>query len=33
MAAIGDDLARARTGYLASRAAIDALVGEQEGDQ
>ena len=33
MAAIGDDLARARTGYLASRAAIDALVGEQDGDQ
>jgi SNF2 family DNA or RNA helicase len=32
MAAIGDDLARARTGYLASRAAIDNLVGEQDGD-
>ncbi len=33
MAAIGDDLARARTGYLASRAAIDNLVGDQAGDQ
>jgi SNF2 family DNA or RNA helicase len=32
MAAIGDDLARARTDYLASRAAIDDLVGEQEGE-
>ena len=32
MAAIGDDLARARTDYLASRAAIDSLVGEQDGD-
>ncbi|MBV9208051.1 MAG: DEAD/DEAH box helicase [Actinobacteria bacterium] len=32
MAAIGDDLARARTGYLASRAAIDDLVGDQAGD-
>ncbi len=29
MAAIGDDLASARTGYLASRAAIDNLVGGQ----
>ncbi len=29
MAVIGDDLARARTDYLASRAAIDDLVGEQ----
>jgi len=29
MEAIGDDLARARTGYLASRAAIDGLVGEE----
>jgi len=29
MAAIGDDLARARTDYLASRAAIDNLVGGQ----
>ena len=28
MEAIGDDLVRARTGYLASRAAIDGLVGE-----
>ena len=33
MAAIGDDLARARTDYLASRAAIDNLVGEQPGEQ
>jgi hypothetical protein len=32
MAAIGDDLARARTGYLATRAVIDNLVGEQNGD-
>ena len=32
MAAIGDDLARARTDYLASRAAIDNLVGEQAGE-
>jgi SNF2 family DNA or RNA helicase len=32
MAVIGDDLARARTDYLASRAAIDNLVGEQSGD-
>jgi len=32
MAAIGDDLARARTDYLASRASIDNLVGEQAGD-
>jgi SNF2 family DNA or RNA helicase len=31
MAAIGEDLARARTDYLASRAAIDNLVGEQAG--
>ncbi|HYZ52537.1 MAG TPA: SNF2-related protein [Streptosporangiaceae bacterium] len=31
MEAIGDDLARARTDYLASRAAIDSLVGEEEG--
>jgi SNF2 family DNA or RNA helicase len=30
MATIGDDLARARTDYLASRAAIDNLVGEQD---
>ena len=30
MAAIGDDLAKARTDYLASRAAIDSLVGEQD---
>lgn len=30
MAAIGDDLARARTDYLASRTAIDNLVGEQD---
>ena len=29
MEAIGDDLARARTGYLASRAALDGLVGEE----
>ena len=33
MAAIGDDLARARTDYLASRAAIDNLVGEQAGER
>ncbi|MGH3183328.1 MAG: DEAD/DEAH box helicase, partial [Streptosporangiaceae bacterium] len=32
MAAIGDDLARARTDYLASRAAIDSLVGGPEED-
>ncbi len=32
MAVIGDDLARARTDYLASRAAIDNLVGEQAED-
>jgi SNF2 family DNA or RNA helicase len=32
MAVIGDDLARARTDYLASRAAIDDLVGEQSGE-
>ena len=32
MAAIGDDLARARTDYLASRAAIDNLVSEQDED-
>jgi SNF2 family DNA or RNA helicase len=32
MAAIGDDLARARTGYLATRAVIGNLVGEQDGD-
>jgi SNF2 family DNA or RNA helicase len=32
MAAIGDDLARARTDYLASRTAIDNLVGEQAGE-
>jgi len=31
MAVIGDDLARARTDYLASRASIDNLVSEQEG--
>lgn len=31
MEAIGDDLARARTGYLASRAALDGLVGEEPG--
>ncbi len=30
MAAMGDDLAKARTDYLASRAAIDSLVGEQD---
>ena len=30
MAAIGDDLARARTDYLASRAAIDSLAGDPE---
>jgi SNF2 family DNA or RNA helicase len=29
MEAIGDDLAQARTGYLASRAALDGLVGEE----
>ena len=28
MAAIGDDIARARTGYLASREAVDDLVGD-----
>ena len=33
MAVIGDDLAKARTDYLATRAAIDNLVGEQEGGQ
>jgi hypothetical protein len=33
MAVIGDDLARARTDYLASRAAIDNLVGEQAEDR
>jgi SNF2 family DNA or RNA helicase len=33
MAAIGDDLARARTGYLATRTAIDDLVGDQPGEQ
>jgi len=32
MAVIGDDLARARTGYLASRSAIDNLVDDQPGD-
>lgn len=31
MEAIGDDLAQARTGYLASRAAVDGLVGEEPG--
>jgi SNF2 family DNA or RNA helicase len=31
MAVIGDDLARARTEYLASRASIDNLVSEEEG--
>jgi SNF2 family DNA or RNA helicase len=31
MAVIGDDLAQARTDYLASRASIDNLVSEQEG--
>lgn len=31
MTAIGDDLARARTDYLASRASIDNLVSEEEG--
>jgi SNF2 family DNA or RNA helicase len=30
MAAIGDDLARARTGYLASREAVDDLVGDAD---
>jgi SNF2 family DNA or RNA helicase len=30
MAAIGDDLVKARTDYLASRAAIDSLVGDQD---
>ncbi len=30
MAVIGDDLARARTDYLASRASIDNLVSEEE---
>ena len=33
MAAIGDDLARARIGYLAARTAIDDLVGNQPGEQ
>jgi SNF2 family DNA or RNA helicase len=33
MAAIGEDLARARSDYLASRAAIDNLVGDREGDR
>ena len=33
MAAIGDDLTRARTGYLVARAAIDNLVGDQPGEQ
>jgi SNF2 family DNA or RNA helicase len=33
MAAIGEELARARTDYLASRAAIDDLVGDREDDQ
>ncbi|HEX3965571.1 MAG TPA: hypothetical protein VHZ03_54500, partial [Trebonia sp.] len=28
MGAIGDDIARARTGYLASREAVDDLVGD-----
>ena len=32
MEAIGDELARARTGYLASREAVDALVGRGTGD-
>ena len=32
MAAIGDDLARARTSYLATRTAIDNLVGDQPGE-
>ena len=32
MAAIGDDLARARTSYLATRAVVDNLVGGQDGD-
>ena len=31
MAVIGDDLARARTEYLASRASIGNLVSEEEG--
>jgi SNF2 family DNA or RNA helicase len=31
MEVIGDDLARARVGYLASRAALDGLVGEEPG--
>ena len=31
MEVIGDDLARARAGYLASRAALDGLVGEEPG--
>jgi hypothetical protein len=30
MAAIGDDLAKARTDYLASRTTIDSLVGERD---
>ena len=33
MAVIGDDLASARTDYLASRIAIDNLVGEQPGER
>jgi len=33
MAAIGDDLARARTGHLATRTAIDDLVDDQPGEQ
>jgi SNF2 family DNA or RNA helicase len=33
MAVIGDDLARARTDYLASRTAIDNLVGDQDEDR
>ncbi len=33
MVAIGEDLARARTDYLATRAAIDNLVGDREGDR
>jgi hypothetical protein len=31
MEVIGDDLARARAGYLSSRAALDGLVGEEPG--
>jgi hypothetical protein len=30
MEAIGDDLARARASYLAGRAAVDDLVGEEK---